>query len=78
MRTNKLLVLAVLELVIALAFAAATAVVLLYERDDVWLQAVLVLGGLAGLLNGAYLLKQRNAARRAPRRRPDPAAKRKR
>lgn len=68
MRSNRMLILVIVELVIAVAFAATSALVFIYQRSDVWIQAVLVLGGIAGLLNGAYLLKLRGKppARRRP------------
>ncbi|MDF2718411.1 MAG: hypothetical protein K0R28_5336 [Paenibacillus sp.] len=68
MRSNRMLILVIVELVIAVAFAATSALVFIYQRSDVWIQTVLVLGGIAGLLNGAYLLKLRGKppARRRP------------
>ncbi|MEF3303700.1 hypothetical protein [Paenibacillus sp. GYB003] len=75
MRSKRMLILAAVELAIAVAFATASALVLLYERDDVWLQLVLVFGGIAGLLNGAYLLKLRNRQPSRGRTRPPGAPK---
>lgn len=68
MHRNRILILAAAELVIAVAFAAVVVAVVLYRRDDLWLQIALAVGGLAGLVNGAYLLKLRK--RPLPRRRP--------
>lgn len=68
MRSKRIVILVIAELVIAVAFAFACALVLLYEKDEPWLLAMLVIGGIAGLLNGAYLLKLRRKppARRRP------------
>ncbi|TMV48388.1 hypothetical protein FE783_17890 [Paenibacillus mesophilus] len=68
MRSNRMLILVIAELFIAVAFAATSTLVFIYERNDVWIQAILVLGGIAGLLNGAYLLRLRSKppARRRP------------
>lgn len=60
MRNRSILYFVIAELVIAVAFAAASATVLITRKDDLWLQLVLVIGGIAGLLNGAYLLGLRN------------------
>lgn len=67
MRSNRILVLAVVELVLAIVFVTVTALVVVYQHDQIWMQLVLALGGIAGLLNGAYLLKLRRQARTSRR-----------
>ncbi|GAA3401324.1 hypothetical protein ACFFNY_14260 [Paenibacillus hodogayensis] len=60
MRSKRTLLLVLMELVFAVAFVTASALVFLYKNDNMWVQVLLVLGGIAGLLNGAYLLKLRS------------------
>lgn len=59
MTRNRMLLLVVAELVLAVVFAATSFFVLMYRNDDVRLLAVLAVIGIAGLLNGLYLLRQR-------------------
>lgn len=78
MRSNKLLLLVIAELVIAIAFAVTSVLVFLYQKDDLWMQTVLVLGGIAGVWNGYYLMQQRRSrhtGRRGPAK-PSPKPKR--
>lgn len=78
MRSNKLLLLVIAELVIAIAFAVTSVLVFLYQKDDLWMQTVLVLGGIAGVWNGYYLMQQRRSRhtrRRGPAK-PSPKPKR--
>ncbi|MBD2863167.1 hypothetical protein [Paenibacillus oceani] len=78
MRSNKLLLLVIVELIIAIAFAVTSILVFLYQKDDLWMQTVLVLGGIAGVWNGYYLIKQRQnqvTRRRGPAK-PSPKSKR--
>lgn len=78
MRSNKLLLLVIAELIIAIAFAVTSILVFLYQKDDLWMQTVLVLGGIAGVWNGYYLIKQRQSRfirRRGPAK-PSPKPKR--
>lgn len=78
MRSNKLLLLVIAELIIAVAFAVTSILVFLYQKDDLWMQTVLVLGGIAGVWNGYYLIKQRQSRftrRRGPAK-PSPKPKR--
>ncbi|MDF2661600.1 MAG: hypothetical protein K0Q94_4391 [Paenibacillus sp.] len=78
MRSNKLLLLVIVELIIAIAFAVTSILVFLYQKDDLWMQTVLVLGGIAGVWNGYYLIKHRQSRftrRRGPAK-PSPKPKR--
>lgn len=67
MRGNRMLILVFVEFAIAIAFAVLSALVFIYRLDDLWILALLAVGGIAGLLNGVYLLKQRNKPRQRKR-----------
>lgn len=68
LRNNRMLVLGITLLILAVAFAAACILVLLYKKDEPWLLVVLIVAGIAGLLNAAYLqkLRRKPIARRRP------------